>query len=124
MKIGDTYSTWRQVRRGLPQGSIFVNDLFYNVKRTKLMAYVDDHQIYNSNKDPVVLDKRITYDVRMANQWYNYDDMIVNASKHQAMVLQITDCQFSFTVKPIDNTLSFGNHINKQFNVMLRFSTN
>ena len=98
------------------------------------MAYVDDHQTYNSNKDPMALDKRITH-VCVANQWYNYSGMIVNASEHQAMVVGTTDCQFSFTVKPsidmfgmnIDNTLSFDNNtstiydkINKQFNVMLR----
>ena len=146
VKTRDTYSTWRQVRRGVPQGSvlgpllfnIFIKDLFYHVKHTKLNAYADDHQIYDSDKDPVALDKHITHDVCVANQWYDYNGMIVNASKHQAMVLGTTDYQFSFPVKPsiesgifgmnVDNTLSFDNHIsticdkiNKQFNVTLRF---
>ena len=50
----------------------FINDLFFHVKRAKLNAYADDHQVYYSNNDPAaleLLDDCVSHDVRVANQW-------------------------------------------------------
>ena len=144
VKIGDTFSKWKGVKRGVPQGSvlgpvffnIFINDLFYSVTQGKLHAYADDHQLYSSDVDPVALENCICREVRVANEWYRSNRMIVNETKHQAMVLGKTDHSFSFPLKDsldifginIDNRLRFDNYIstickkiNGQFNVMLRF---
>ena len=77
-------------------GSIFLNDLFYVIKEVKLHAYADDEQLYDSDSDPVTLDQRMQREVRKANTWYTENGMIVNPSKHHAMVLGSTDHQFSF----------------------------
>ena len=95
MKIRDTFSSWEGVKRGVPQGSvlgpilfnIFINDLFYHVKRANLNAYADDHQIYYSDTDPVALEECLCKEVEVANQWYSENSMIVNKSKHQALIL-------------------------------------
>ena len=144
VKIGDTFSDWKGVKRGVPQGSvlgpvffnIFINDLFYSVTHGKLHAYADDHQLYSSDVDPVALENCICREVRVANEWYRSNRMIVNETKHQAIVFGKTDHSFSFPLKDsldifginIDNRLRFDNYvstickkINGQFNVMLRF---
>ena len=54
VKVGDSFSTWRLVNRGIPQGSvfgplmfnIFFNDLFLIQLDCKLSAYADDTQLF------------------------------------------------------------------------------
>ena len=102
----------------------------------KLHAYADEHQLYCSGFDPVALERCICCEVRDANEWYRSNGMIVNDTKHQAMVSGKTDHSFSFPLKDsldlfginIDNRLRFDNHIstickktNAQFNVIERF---
>ena len=144
VKVGDTFSTWESVKRGVPQGSvlgpmlfnIFINDLFFHFKKAKLNAYADDHQVYYSHVDPTALEACVSHDVGVANQWYHENGMIVNERKRQCLILGDTEYGFSFPVKDtleifgmeIDNKLNFSKHIsnvcktiNNQFNVMLRF---
>ena len=71
VKIGDMFSNWKGVIRGVPQGSvlaplffnIFFNDLFYWVTQCKLQAYADGYQLYSSNIDPVALEDCICHEV-------------------------------------------------------------
>ena len=113
MKIGDAYASWPTVRRGVPQGSvlgpmffnIFLNGLFYVIKEVKLHAYADDEQLYDSDSDPIALDQRMQREIRKANTWYTENGMIVNPSKHHAMVLGSTDHQFSLTTKDLYDLL-------------------
>ena len=95
VKIGDTFSEWTMVKRGVPQGSvlgpmfynIFSSDLFHCIPSGKLHSYADDCQIYDSHMEPNELDKLIQNYVTSVNQWFRINGMISNPSKHQAMVL-------------------------------------
>ena len=101
----------------------------------KLNAYAGDHQIYSSDSDPVALDLRMSNAVETAKRWYRQNGMLVNESKHQALILGKSEHTFAFPTNDsidilgmnIDN-LNFHNYIslicekvNNQFNVMLRF---
>ena len=144
IKIGDTYSKWKEIKCGVPQGSVlgpmlfnvFINDLFYHIKSVKLNAYVDDEQLYDSDIDPAELEKRLLRELNTANMWYNNNGMIVNPEKHQVMILGTTNYKFSFPVKnsmelfgmTTDTEMNFKEHlaticnkINSQYSVMTRF---
>ena len=84
----------------------------------------------------MALEECLCKEVEKANQWYNDNGMIVNKTKHQALILADTEYTFSFPVKEsidifgmnIDSKLQFDNHvssvskkINNQLNVMIRF---
>ena len=104
-----------------------LNDLSYVIKEVNLYAYADDEQLYDSDSHPIDLDQRMQGEVRKANTWYTEDGMIVNPSKHHAMVLGFTDHQFSFTTKDsldllgmtIDSQLNF----DKQVSLICKKST-
>ena len=129
VKVGDAYSSWQTVTRGVPQGSvlrpmffnIFSNDLFYVIKEVKLHAYADDKQLYDSDSNPIALDQRMQREVRKANIWYTENGMIVNPSKHHAMVLGSTGHQFSLTNKDLHDLL--GMTIDSRLNFDKRDST-
>lgn len=93
------------VNHGVPQGSvldlmlfnIFINNLFFHVKRAKLNAYADDQQVYYSLVDPSALEPCISdacHDVGVANQWCRGNGM-----RHQGLVLGDANYGFSFPVK-------------------------
>ena len=102
----------------------------------KLNAYADDEQLYDSDKDPISLEKRMLNGVNVANTWYHDNGMMVNPSKHEIMILGITGHRFSFVTKDsidlfgmtLDNNLKFDyciskicRKINNQLNAIIRF---
>ena len=135
VKVGDKFSSWLPVIKGIPQGSllgplffnVFMNDLFYLLKGVCINAYADDEQIYASDKDPVKLEMKLQCQLLEADQWFGMNGMITNPDKYQAMILGNTNYTFSFTVNdtniPVkDNIDLLGVNIDKnlQFNSHVR----
>ena len=79
---------------------IFINDLFFQVKRAKLNAYADDHQVCYSHGDPAALEAcpLITLGWPISGI-YHENRMLVNESKHQGLVLGDTDYGLSFPAR-------------------------
>ena len=62
--------------------SIFINDLFFHVKKAKLNADADGHQVYHSHVDPAALEACVSHNEGVANQWSHETGMLINESKH------------------------------------------
>ena len=53
IKIGNIMSSWGEITKGVPQGSVlgpilfnvFINDIFYFIKHGKLYNYADDNTL-------------------------------------------------------------------------------
>ena len=114
--------------------------MFYNVSLGTLhaYAYAYDEQLYNSDRDPAVLESKLEHELNMINTWYsNNQGMIVNnLEKHQAMVLGNCNHKFAFPVNysiellgvTLDDELKFNcnitticDKVNNQFGVIKRF---
>ena len=70
----------------------------YYITEVKLHAYADDEQLHDSDTDPKLLDRRLTHQLNIANEWYRSNGMLVTPTKHQAMLIGNTDHVFPFPV--------------------------
>ena len=106
VKVGDKFSSWLPVIKGVPQGSVlgplffyvFMNDLFYFLNGVCINAYADDEQIYASDTDPVKLEIYFNANFSKLTMWFGINRMITNPGKYQAMILGNTNYTFSFKV--------------------------
>ena len=138
VKIANTRSSWRETSKGVPQGSglgpllfnVFINDIFYFVKNSKLLNYADDNTLYTQshNHEKVIHD--LLLDANNLTNWFTNNFMEVNPSKFKIMFLKPrskkdpfpnevnlseVNLPISLEVKLlrvcIDANLSFDNHI-------------
>ena len=57
--VNGTYSSWKDIKYGVPQGSIlgpllfniFINDIFYFINNVNIANYADDNTTYASSKN-------------------------------------------------------------------------
>ena len=106
VKLDNTYSQWRTVTTGVPQGSLFgpllfniyMNDLNYFIEGTSLRLYTDDTTAYGSDTSPVVL------------EYINNSDLqVVNAVKTQAMA--IDPVNYRYTINLQDNNIELSDSL-------------
>ena len=87
-KINESYSTWRELIFGVPQGSvmgpllfnIFINDLFYS-EEFQMMNFADDCSPYNfsASTDDVILN--LENQTRLLIEWYSSNYLTPNPDK-------------------------------------------
>ena len=61
--------------------NIFMNDLVYAVKQSRLFAYADDTQIFYADSTPEKVEEVINADLAHFDQWYEQNGMRRNTSK-------------------------------------------
>ena len=86
-------SEWKEMGRGCPQGStfgpllwnIFQNDLTYDMNKSKLSMYADDHQIYAAGRTIEDVQDILNNEGRVISEWYDSNLLQGNFTKYQTM---------------------------------------
>jgi hypothetical protein len=94
VKLGNVKSSWKDLKKGVPQGSImgpvlfnfFIHDLYYFMKRCYLLNYADDDTLVFSHTNINELYSSLKIDADIAVNWFESNGMKANPDKFQFIV--------------------------------------
>ena len=147
-KVGNSYSAWRKITSGVPQGSIlglllfniFINDIFLFPKTSTLCNYADNNTHFSCEKTLDQAINNLPTGFRMLQVWF-YDNFLVLNPKKCCFTTfgngnNLSDFSFddiifknSLLEKILGLTIDFSYHIsnickteNQKMNALLRLS--
>ncbi|CAB4037043.1 Hypothetical predicted protein, partial [Paramuricea clavata] len=91
VKVGNKKSEWKYMKRGCPQGSsfgpliwnLFQNDMAQQVTNSNLTMYADDHQMYKTGSNLVVVKDSLEEQGKQEMSWYEENYLQANPDKFQ-----------------------------------------
>ena len=132
-KIGQEYSSWNEIKFGVPQGSILgpiffsidLCDLFFIMKDVDIASFADDNTTYLSANDNTSLVKTLEDSACSIFKWFKNNQMQGNADKcyvllstNEKIVTKVDSAEIENSQSEkllgvtIDSQLSFEKHIN------------
>ena len=86
VKIGTSFSTWKSLSKGAPQGSVlgpllFIKDFCYAIEHSQVCKFVDDNTIFACCETLGEVAISIENDTREAMNWYKLNEMVANPEK-------------------------------------------
>ena len=104
VKVNGTYSNWRTVRTGVPQGSllgpllfnVFINDINFFIDNVSLRLCADDTTEYFADQSPMVLEFTINSELDTISNWFTSNYLTVNQAKTQAMTIGPSKYDYGF----------------------------
>ena len=95
VKVGIDISTWKDIYKGVPQGSIlgpvlfniFLNDIFHFVSNSSLYNYADDNTLSYSHSDIDTVVNILEKESLELINWFSLNHMKANPDKFQAIAI-------------------------------------
>ena len=95
VKVGQYTSSFQDIIKGVPQGSIlgpilfniFINDIFGFVKHSTLYNYADDNTVSHADRDLEKLKFSLETDSESLINWFHLNKMQANPDKFQAIAI-------------------------------------
>ena len=96
-KVNGEFSSWREILNGVPQGSIlgpllfniFINDIFFFLRKAKMANYADDNSTYAIEKDVMKLLTILETETFSVLNWFRMNEMKPNPDKCHLIVADI-----------------------------------
>ena len=93
--VGEEKSTWSDVRRGVPQGSIlepllfilYVNNLPQEVEHCQVKQYADDTTLSHVSSDAGSLECGLVEDLESVARWVDANKLKLNVKKTQMLLM-------------------------------------
>ena len=93
VKLGDKASSWLEILKGVPQGSIlgplifniFINDIYYFLTKCTMYNYADDNTLSFIHRQLAVLKSVVESESEIALEWFDNNQMQANPGKFQAI---------------------------------------
>ena len=114
IRISNIFSVFQNSLSGVSQGSIlgpiffsiFLNDLFLCIKKSDLHNFTDDNTITATCNTLTGLLKTLEQESESAVGWFKQNEMIVNADKFQAIILNKKESEAKYKLTIDNNTES------------------
>ena len=134
VKVNSTFSDWKEMSSGVPQGSVlgpllftvFVNDIFLFVRCTNICNYADDTTIFACHPTLETILRQLETDGTLVAKWFSDNYLKLNDDKCHLMIFGNKCSKATVTIRsstimeseyekllgiPFDKKLSFRKHI-------------
>ena len=102
-KVNGSYSSWKDLKYGVPQGSIlgpllfniFINDIFYFLDKANIANYADDNSTYVIEDNILDLLKTLETETSTVLNWFKINEMKSNNDKCHLIVSDVNTRSYS-----------------------------